>query len=139
MRRMEVRLANPEIDFRSLQNAKTFKCVYYEDEDVLFIRPSEPRPATSIDWEGEIWIRVDISTGEIVGLEIDDFEAVFLKKHPELAVAWSEVKPLNRCKKNRRSSDILWESFLQIILSFLKRFFTEHPQQIAFETMPTDA
>jgi len=69
--------------------------VTYQEDSLFF---GKPRPAVSIDCDGEFWIRVDPSTGEIVGLEIEDFESVFLKKHPELQRTWQEAKPLCRNK-----------------------------------------
>ena len=126
---------SPKIDFETLDNARDFAPTYYQDEDTLFIRPEKPRPATSIDWDGEIWVRVDIETGEIVGLEIDDFEKVFLKKHPDLASAWKDTKPLIHRKKTGKSPDISWESFLRIILDFIKHLFEEHPQQASLEVV----
>ena len=129
---------SPEIDFDTLDNIKDFDLTYHEDEDTLFIRPERPRSATSIDWDGEIWVRVDITTGEIVGLEIDDFEGVFLKKHPDLASAWKDAKPLTHRRKASKPSNISWESFLQIILDFIKRFLTEHPQQVNLEMVPAN-
>ena len=42
--------------------------------------------------DGEFWLRADPETGEVCGVEIEDFEAVYLKKHPELAVIWSEAE-----------------------------------------------
>ena len=129
---------SPELDFDTLDNIEGFHLTYHEDEDTLFIRPEKPRPATSIDWAGEIWIRVDITSGEIVGLEIDDFEAVFLKKHPDLASAWKDTKPLAHRRKTNKPSNISWESFLQIILNFIKRFLAENPQQVNLEMVPAN-
>ena len=72
-------IENLKLDFNTIDNITHFVITYHEDEDTLFIRPNVPRPATSFDWNGEIWIRVDPTNGEVLGLEIDDFEAVFLK------------------------------------------------------------
>ena len=66
---------NLHLDISTIKNITEYTLTYHEDEDTLFIRPSIPRPATSFDWNGELWIRVDPINGEIVGLEIDDFEA----------------------------------------------------------------
>jgi len=102
MGRTAMKLDTPQIDFSTLtlDRMKAFHLVYHDGEDVLFLQPDMPRPATSFDLEGEIWIRLDPETSEIVGLEIEDFEAIFLRKHPEVAQAWVEVKPL--CHRNFR-------------------------------------
>ncbi len=92
MARTIMKFDNVQMDFSTMDNIKHFAPVYYGNEDILFLRPDKPRPATSIDCNGEIWIRVDPENGEVVGLEIDDFEATFLKRHPELAEAWAEEK-----------------------------------------------
>jgi hypothetical protein len=122
----------PNINLETADNIKDFDLVYHDDEDVLFIRPMEVRPATSLDWEGVLWVRVDPVSGEIVGLEIDEFEGIFLKKYPELAKAWQEAKPL--CNKRRidKYNDPLWESFLTIIHEFFMHFFKDNPTQLAF-------
>ena len=76
---------NLQLDYNTMNNIKTFTPVYHDDEDTFFLRPEKPHPATSVDWNGEIWVRIDPTNGEVVGLEIEDFEMVFLKKHPEIA------------------------------------------------------
>ena len=60
---------------------------------VLFV---ENRPATSVDTdvEGELLIRYDPETGDVIGVEIEGFERLFMgKHHPELADGWAAVKP----------------------------------------------
>jgi hypothetical protein len=123
---------NTIIDFSTINNISDYTLTYHDDEDTLFIRPDVPRPATSFDWNGEIWIRVDPTTGEVLGLEIDDFEAVFLKRHPEISVAWDSVKPTCLRKLPRKSQDTAWDSFTKIVLSFLLKFFNESHYQSSF-------
>ncbi|MBA7688937.1 hypothetical protein ES703_97426 [subsurface metagenome] len=125
-------LGNLQIDYDTMANIKSFIPVYHEDEDAFFLRPEKPHPATSVDWNGEIWIRVDLKNGEVVGLEIEDFETVFLKKHPELAIAWKEAKPLCRRKRSHKYEETTWDAFLRIILEFLRTFLRENPQQASF-------
>lgn len=123
------KMSNSQIDFTTIENVTHFDLIYHEDEDVLFARPKTARPATSLDWDGEFWIRVDPETGEIVGFEIDDFEAIFLKKHPILAKAWQEAKPMCRTKRTEKYEDASWESFLRIMYEFLMQFLKENPIQ----------
>lgn len=126
---------NMKIDFDTISNISDFVLTYHEEEDTLFIRPSVPRPATSFDWNGEIWIRVDPTTGEILGLEIDDFEAIFLKKYPEISVAWESVKPTCRKKVRHSNQDKTWESFSKIVLNFFLKFFSENTYQSSFSVV----
>ncbi|OGO22836.1 MAG: hypothetical protein A2Z28_03200 [Chloroflexi bacterium RBG_16_51_9] len=123
---------DPQLNLNTIDNLKTFDIVYDDSHDVFFARPSTPRPATSLDWEGEIWLRIDPETGDIVGLEIDDFESVFLKKYPALAKAWQEVKPLCHRKRTDRHEDESWESFLRIMYVFFRDFIKNNPSQSAF-------
>jgi hypothetical protein len=126
-----IKIEYPQIDLNSVKDLKNLKCIYHKKEDTLFIRPEKPLPATSVDWEGELWIRVDINTGKIVGLEIDDFESIFLKKHPEIAKVWEGYKPLCDIRKiaTKREKDF-YESFYTILSNFLLSLFSSHPQQL---------
>lgn len=112
-----------KIDFGTLRNVGDFRLVYHEDEDTLFLRPAKALPGTSVDWNGEVWIRVSLASGEIVGLEIDEFEFVFIKRHPELESAWKEIKPLCLRKPVRCAGP----SAL-ILLNFFTRLLQGSPQ-----------
>ena len=127
-----VKTEYPQIDLNSIKELKDLKCIYHKNEDTLFIRPEKPAPATSVDWEGEIWVRVDMKSGKIVGFEIDDFESIFLKKHPEIAKAWEEYRCLNRNRriKPKKRNDFC-ESFYRILYNFLIALFNTHPQQLS--------
>jgi len=141
MGRTAVKLNAPKIDLNALtpDKMKSFHLVYHDDEDVLFIRREKPHPAAAFDLEGELWVRFDPETGEIVGLEIEDFEAIFLKRHPELAQAWKETKPLCGRKSRNKDTDRTWESFLLIILDFFLEFLRRNPQQAGWDIAPVQA
>jgi len=126
MATMIMRPDNLRVDPSTIDNIKKFTLTYHDKEDTLFLHPAEPREATSIDLNGEIWLRVDVRTREILGLEIEDFEAVFLKRHPDLAHAWQEVKPW--CHRRKRPKEHV-QSFLLILLNFLSAFVRNSPQQ----------
>jgi len=117
------------IDFSTMKNTVNFIPVYHDDEDTFFLRPEEPRAAVSFDWNGDVWLRIDPSSGEIVGFEIDDFESIFLKKYPALANAWKETKPLCRRKKRTIPEETCWEAFIRILMEFLRELVRENPQQ----------
>jgi hypothetical protein len=125
----------PEIKFNTVENLQTYKLVYRKDMDVLYLRPEPARPATSYDLNGLVWLRIDIATGDIVGIQIDDFESVFLKKYPKLAKAWKEAKPLFALKSNRRG-DNSKGPFILIIIDFLKSLSADRPQQMRAEIVP---
>jgi len=84
---------SPQFNEKTIENLKSTTAVYNADEDTFFIRPEIPRPAVSYDFAGELWIRFDPTTKEIIGLEIENFESVFLKQHPEIAKVWKTAKP----------------------------------------------
>jgi hypothetical protein len=118
----------PDIRLNQLSKMTNIECAYYRKEDTLYIRSGAPRPAVSLDLDGEIWLRFDPDTGDIVGLEIDDFESIFLKKHPEISKAWQQAKPHCLAKPPKRVGPDK-DSFLLIILSFLSSFLDAHPPQ----------
>lgn len=125
-----------KVDFSTINNILKFQMLYDEERDVLFLRPDTPRPATSVDWNGEIWLRVDIESGEVVGLEIDDFERFFLRKHPEIAAAWEQerasatlARRLRIAGKRQSQKGIASEPLIRIIMDFLLSLFSTTPCQ----------
>ncbi len=81
------------INYNTINNLEHLLPSYDKQFDTFFILPVKPTPAVSVDWDGEIWIRVN-SSGEIVGIEVENFERVFLVKHPEVATIWKEFKAI---------------------------------------------
>ena len=124
-----IKTQHPNIDLNSLSRLTDVVCSFDDKQDTLFIRSGEPRPAVSFDLDGEIWLRVDPTSGDIVGLEIDDFESIFLKKHPELSKAWKQAKPYCHKKKPSRHTETERESFISIILNFLSSLWRDCPPQ----------
>lgn len=129
------RIHCPEIRYKTLENLKSYKPLYRKDIDAFYLRSEPNRPATSYDINGILWLRIDIETGDIVGIQIDDFESVFLKKFPEVAKAWKEAKPLYTKNTNPRENNSR-DSFLLIIINFLKSLFVDCPQQLKAEIVP---
>ena len=126
---------HPRFDEKTIENLKSTIAVYNSDEDTLFIRPEIHRPAVSYDLNGEMWIRFDPATKEIIGLEIEHFESVFLKKHPEAAKVWKTAKPHCTHKKTRITDDEICASFLRTILSFFSELLRENLQQTGFRSV----
>ncbi len=65
------------------------------DTDSLLMLFVNNTSAASIpaDEDCDMLLRFDNRTGEVAGIEIDDFEHHFLRKHPELADGWAALKP----------------------------------------------
>ena len=72
---------------------------YNKERDVLIMTVSTLGPAVSLDVDGEFWVRVVPEAREVVGVEIEDFERVFLKNHPEVVADWQ--KPGRQVRANR--------------------------------------
>lgn len=107
-------------------DSSRFKIAYNKKHDTLFIRGQSPRPATSVDLGGEMWVRIDPQTGEILGFEIEDFERVFLARHADIASAWHEATGRRHHVPQQR------ESLLAILISLFRQFLDVHPQQQRF-------
>ena len=73
-----------EIDWNTLDNLLGYSCSYDKRTDTLLIQTNEKRPAVSVDCDGDLWMRVDPETGEILGVEIEDFKKIFLKKYAKI-------------------------------------------------------
>ena len=80
----KIEVINYKINWDTLENISNFQTEYDIQTDTLFIQSKEERPAVSVDCNGEFWVRVDPQTGEILGIEIEDFREGFLKHHREL-------------------------------------------------------
>ena len=86
----------PVLKWPEIHRAMFWYTGEFEDEeaDSLLVLFAENRPASSQDVKGELWIRYDSHTGDIIGIEVDDFEQQFLAElHPELAQGWKVLKP----------------------------------------------
>ena len=60
--------------------------------DSLLVLFQENRPASSLDVDGELWVRYDPESGDVIGVEIDDFEQFFLEKYSMLGHGWATIK-----------------------------------------------
>ena len=122
-----------KMDLNTLKSLTDGIPIYHEAHDTFFIRPEHPVAATSFDWNGELWLRINQQTGAIVGLEIENFESVFLKTHPKLAKVWKDVKPhCARRKIQIHDDDDVCESFIMVLIDLLSAIFKDSPQQADF-------
>ena len=69
------------VDFKTLGNVIEFETSYDKDIDSLMLQSMEEEPAVSVDWNGEIWVRVNSDTGKIVGIEIENFKRYFANRY----------------------------------------------------------
>ena len=91
---MEKELGKYKIDWGTVNNMLQFEVSYDDESDIMLMQSRVKRPAVSIDLNGEAWIRVDPQTGEIVGVEIEGFQEVFLRNHPEFFKTEAVAKPI---------------------------------------------
>ena len=103
------------------------KFSYDRRRDTLFMRYGPKRPAVSLDVGGQLWLRFEPETGEVLGVEIEDFEKVFLVHNPEMRRGWNERKP-RVIKWPQRDPDSIAE-YLRVLLLFIQRMFQQHPHQ----------
>ena len=103
------------LEFEHLPPASEWVVEYDKKADTLFMRIGPARPATSVDVNGEIWARLDPTTGDIVGFEIEGFRDVFLVRHPELP------RPTTRT----RQREIEKQGWLQAFFAMLSKLGAE--------------
>lgn len=53
---------------------------YNKKRDILFMQVKNPPPAISIDCDGMFWVRINPENKEVVGIEIEGYRKVFLKR-----------------------------------------------------------
>jgi len=66
------------------KNRDNFEVSYNEKRDILLIQVKNPPPAISVDCEGLFWLRVNPENQEVIGVEIEGYRKVFLKRCREL-------------------------------------------------------
>jgi len=81
------------MDFDTFDNIKGYTFSFDRELDTLYWLSMPVQAATSIDRDG-VWYRVNPQTGKIAGIEIEDFESVFLKRPPELQPSWKLVRKI---------------------------------------------
>lgn len=67
-----------------VRNKDSFTVNYDAKIDSLFLQMKNPPPAISVDCEGLFWLRINPQNGEVVGVEIEDYRKIFLKRYQEL-------------------------------------------------------
>lgn len=112
----QIREMNNTIDLETLKNMLKFTPLYLEDTDTLIFQPEKPVPAISVDLDGDLMLRIDPNTRQIVGVEIEDFQEYFIVKYPDFAPIWKQMK--RTIKKNKLENELL-TTFLTIVQELL--------------------
>lgn len=122
----------PEIRWPTLQAFESFRKSYDKRRDTLFVYKEPKAQDASFSIGMGAWLRL-ADDGEVVGLEIEDFEMVFLRHHPELEMGWKELKPtiIKRVKREADSPAML-AAFIMALTEQLKRSFMAHPPQLRY-------
>ncbi|MCH8898562.1 MAG: hypothetical protein IIC33_09760 [Chloroflexi bacterium] len=124
-------LGPPPLDWSKWDSISSVNldCSYDKHRDVLFMHLLPKRPAVSLDVSGLLWIRYLPISGEVVGLEIEDFDQVFLKRFPELALAWQQVKS-GITKRPKRNGSVM-DGYVRILLSLIQNILGKNPPQMS--------
>lgn len=105
-----------------------FQRSYDRRRDIFLAYKTPKAPAVSLDVGGHVWIRFLPESGDVVGVEIEDFERVFLVKYPELAVGWEQLKP--RIIKRFTRHEHTMPDYLRLLLRYVKEMLATHPPQL---------
>ena len=77
----------------SEQSLAEFSCFYDIEDDVFFAHENPNPPAVSLPVGRHAWLRYDPDTRKVVGMEVEDYERLFLARHPEFRRGWEAIKP----------------------------------------------
>ena len=113
-----------QMDVESLASVSQ---LYDEARDLLLIYKTPKVPAVSWDVAGDLWLRYLPDSGEVVGVEIEDFERVFLAKHRELQLSWQTAKPHIARRTNRQQADAV--DYIRLLLLFIRNMLKDNPYQ----------
>ena len=83
-----------EIDYKTVDNIRSFVLSYDKEADSLMLQTSMPVPAISVDFDGDFWVRVQPESGLIVGIEIEDYKSFFHKKYSMLLKGKGVINPI---------------------------------------------
>ncbi len=105
------------------KNLMSFCPLYIAEKDTLVFQPEKSVPAISVGIEGgDLMLRIDPKTKEIVGIEIEDFQGYFVAKYPAFAPIWKQMKTAIR--KNKCENETL-TTFLTIVQELLGDLVTK--------------
>ncbi len=110
----------PKMTRKTLDALKKMTLRYNSDEDVLYLKDDNNVPAVSYDWNGEIWVRFEPVSRKVIGLEIEDFESAFIRKHPKFAKTWKTVKLSFNRKGKPIDENNASRSFVALLVSFFE-------------------
>ena len=110
-----------------------FHARYDRDRDVFSLSLAPDQPAASYQRVGAVWVRAVPTTGEVVGIEIEEFLSRFLPAHPALQQRWQ--RPALRT----RLAPVRWwarQRFLRALLAELRQRLDAAPDPAL---LPQDA
>ena len=111
-----------------LERFSRFTRAYDSKRDVFFAYEEPKRPAISMD-VGGVWERFDPKTEDVIAVEIQDIESIFLKRHPEFVQGWEVLKP-SITKTLRRADDTsVLAEFLRFLLFKLQEWLNNERQK----------
>ena len=102
---------------------------YDKQRDIFFVYSTPKQPAVSLDVGGHTWIRFDPTTEQVLEIEVEDFEKVFLVKYPELRLGWDKLKP-RIIKPPFGDKNQFAGEYLNMFLMFIKDMIRAHPHPI---------
>lgn len=73
-----------------LEHGGRLRGEYDKAMDTYYITLGQPRPAGSVEI-ADIVLRIDLTTGDLVGIEIPHFQRVFIKQHVDVGEAWRQA------------------------------------------------
>jgi len=83
-----------KIDFDTIDSIRSFTVNYDRKTDSLILQPNMPVPAVSVDWDGDLWVRVNPDKGKVVGIEIEGFRGFFSKKYQSILSGRGVTDPI---------------------------------------------
>ena len=83
-----------------------FEVGYSTAWDTLYIREHDVKPAVSLPVK-DAWVRYDPESLQVLGVDIEDFESVFLAANPGLKAFWHQSKPYYANGQGRTPGDAI--------------------------------
>lgn len=112
---------NP-LDIETIDLSKLW--AHYDDEadSLVIYLTGAPVRAVSVLLEDDTYVKVDPSSGEIVGFHIEAWERQFVPEHPDIQSSWNKIA--SRTTDQSEWSHILHMMALWLIVLFKTDYMT---------------
>jgi hypothetical protein len=110
-----------------LPDLSRFRIGYDRKRDTLLVSVRNPGPAVSVDIGDGVWMRVIPTARQDVGFEIEDFERIFLRKHPDQVAAWRGARKRGAFGFRHTGKP---GHFVESMLGYLMRSAASHPPHL---------